>query len=273
LAFGTDFRFRNYFDKDWNRLPNPEPERIYGPLYSVGPISVTAYLIETDDGLILIDTGNRDDGDLVADNIRKLGFDPADVKMILLTHWHWDHTGGAARMKELSKAPVMIHTLDAEVVETGTYHGEGDIFPSCQVDRRLKDGEVIEHGGVSLTTLHCPGQSAGEVVFTTTLDGPDGPCRVLLAGDASGFKNSKSGAESIDRLGYPGVCADYRKTVEILKALEFDLFCGGHPHMVFREMREDGSPFITREEWHKHVDGRHQKMEEFVEEYPEYLGW
>ena len=271
VAFSTDFRFRNYFDKDWKRVPNPEPERIYGPLYYVGPLGVTAYLIETEEGLILIDTGHQDDGDLVADNIRKLGFDPGDVKAILLTHWHWDHTGGASRLRELTKAPVMIHELDAEAVETGSYRGEERIFPACKVDRRLKDGEVIHHGGVSLTTHHLPGQSAGEVAYTTTLEGPEGPCRVLFSGDATGFKATRKGAESIDRLGYPGVCADYRKTVEKLKAMEFDLFCGGHPHMVFREMREDGNPFITRAEWLKHVENRHKLMEEFVRENPEYL--
>jgi metallo-beta-lactamase class B len=273
VAFSTEFRFRNYFDKDWNPLPHPEPERIYGPLYYVGPISVTAYLIETGDGLVLIDTGNSDDNELMAGNIRKLGFEPSDVKVILLTHWHWDHTGGAAYLRELTGAPVMVHELDAGVVETGTYRGEEGIFAPCKVDRQLKDGDVIEQGGVSLTTIHAPGQSAGEVAYSTTLDGPDGPCRVLFAGDSSGFKNSLKGAEAIDRLGYEGVCADYRRTVEKLKAMEFDLFCGGHPHMVFREMREDGNPFITREEWHKHVDHRHGLMEAFVKEHPKYLEW
>ena len=272
MAFHTNFRFRDYFDDDCNRLPDPEPERIYGPVYYIGPLSVTAYLVETDDGLLVVDTGDAKDGDLIPDNIRRLGFDPGDVRVILLTHWHWDHTGGAANLAKLSGAAVMIHHLDAEIVETGIYRGE-QLIPPVRVDRKLKDGDVIEQGGVTFKTLHCPGQSAGEVVYQATVDGPDGPCRVLFAGDATGFKSTKKGAESIDRLGYPGVCHDYRRTVEILKGLEFDLFAGGHPHMVFKEIRKDGYPFLTREEWLKHVDQRHQKMEDFVKEHPEYLRW
>ena len=60
MAFQTDFRFRDYFDDEWNRLP--EPERIYGPVYYIGPLSVTAYLVETDDGLVVVDTGDAKDG-------------------------------------------------------------------------------------------------------------------------------------------------------------------------------------------------------------------
>jgi hypothetical protein len=111
------------------------------------------------------------------------------------------------------------------------------------------------------------------VVYLATVEGSDGPCRVLFAGDATGFKHTRHGDGGLDYLGYPGVCADYRRTVPILKTLEFDLYAGGHPHMVFNEMRADGNPFVTREEWLKMVEGRHAHMERFVAEHPRYLDW
>ncbi|MCZ7645450.1 MAG: MBL fold metallo-hydrolase [Planctomycetota bacterium] len=269
MPFRTEFRFRPYHDARGERLPNPEPRQIYGPVHSIGPLTVCAYLVATPDGLVVVDTGYESDGELLPDNIRKLGFEPRDIRLILLTHWHWDHIGGAARLAELSGAPVMVHELDAGIVESGSYRGERKT-PPVGVARRLKDGDAIERGGVAFRTIHAPGQSAGEVVFLAEVDGPDGPCRVLFAGDATGFKHSVKG---LDELGYPGVCADYRRAVKTLEALEFDLYLGGHPHQVFNEMREDGNPFVTREEYRRMLSERHRLMEEFVARHPRYLEW
>jgi metallo-beta-lactamase class B len=269
VAFHTNFRFKPYRDEKDNLLPHPPAERIYGPVSHIGPLTVCAYLVETSDGLVAVDAGYDSDGDLLADNIRSLGLDPKDLKLILLTHWHWDHVGGTARLAKRSGAKVMIHEKDAEIVETGVYRGK-QMAPPAKVDKRLKDGEVVELGGVAFKTIHCPGQSAGEVVFLATVNGPGGPCRTLFAGDATGFKHNE---KELDRLGYPGVCADFRRTVGILRALDFDLYLGGHPHQVFDEARADGNPFISREEWLKLVNGRSEQMETFVKEHPRYLDW
>jgi metallo-beta-lactamase class B len=272
MTFHTDFRFRPYKDEAGNQKPNPAPERIYGSIYSIGPLTVCAYVVETPAGLVIVDTGYAKDGDLLARNIRSLGFDPTNIGLILLTHFHLDHAGGAAMLQELSGATVCVHEKDADIVESGMYRGKQVLTPVKNV-RRLKDGEVVEFGGgggVAFKTIHCPGQSAGEVVFLATVGGPDGDCRVCFAGDATGFKDDVA---TLERLGYPGVCADYRRTVETLRGLEFDLYLGGHPHQVFREARADGNPFISRAEYLKLVNGRRQEMERFVEKYPKYLEW
>ena len=269
MAFHTDFRFVDYVDGKGERKPNPEPELIYGPVYSVGPLTVCAYALETADGLVVVDTGYASDGDLIPDNIRKLGLNPADIKLIINTHWHPDHAGGNARLVEISGATLAVHELDAEVVEAGRYKG-GHKFPSTAVTRRLSGGEAIEVGSIAFEIVHTPGQSAGSIVVTVTVDGPDGACRALFAGDSTGFKND---VKTLERLGYPGVCADFRRTVEIMRGLEFDLYCGGHPHQVFREMRADGNPFVSREEWLQLVRDRAGKMEDFVREHPKYLDW
>jgi len=266
--FRTDFRFWDYHEADGRVRAHPEPARIYGPVYHIGPLTVCAYALATAEGIVVIDTSYARDGDLLADNLRKLGFDPADVRLVVNTHWHCDHVEGNARLVELSGAQVAAHRLDAEILESGTFLGR-KVGAPCRVDRKLEDGEALSLGGLELVIVHTPGQSPGAIVIRTTVDGPDGPCRALFAGDSTGFK---SNPKDFEEYGYPGVCADYRRTVAILRGLEFDLYLGGHPHQVRDEMRADGNPFVTRGEWLKLLDGRAGRMENFLARFPQYAG-
>jgi metallo-beta-lactamase class B len=267
--FLADFHFWDYTGPDGRSRPGPEPARIYGPIYYIGPLTVCAYALATGEGLVVVDTGYARDGDLLADNLRKLSLDPAEVRLIVNTHWHPDHVEGNARLVELSGAEVCAHRLDAEIIESGVFRGRKVLAP-CRVGRRLDDGQVIRHGELELAVVHAPGQSPGSIVIMTTVDGPQGPCRVLFAGDSTGFK---SNPDTLDEFGYPGVCADYRRTVGILRGLEFDLYLGGHPHQVREEMRGDGSPFVTRQEWLTMIEARAGRMERFVARFPKYLSW
>jgi len=268
--FSTAFRFRQYTDEQGQKRPNPEPERIYGPLYSVGPVDVSVYLLKTSQGLVLFDSGYRGrDSNLVEDNVRKLGFDPAGLKKIFITHWHPDHSGGAARIAALSGAEVLLNKYDAEVVRSGLYRGNPVLTP-CDRVKDVEDGQVFDLGDATVKVLYTPGQTRGEVVYLVTLDGPQGPCRALAAGDATGFKDD---VEEFEQNKYPGICADYDRTVEILKSLQFDLYLGGHPHQVFNEMRADGFPFVTRGQWLKMVENRHQQKVVFLQAHPEYANY
>ena len=168
--FNTDFRFLPYQDAAGRPKDDPKPQRLYGPVFYIGPLTVCAYLIATDSGLVVIDTGCAKDGDLLLDNIRRLGFDPARINWILLTHWHWDHTGGAARLAEHSGAEVMIHELDADIVESGSYRGESlegaQEIPPVPVSRRLQDGDAMDCGALA------PGDPRHRtVVFWSSIQG------------------------------------------------------------------------------------------------------
>jgi len=267
MPFQTAFRFWSYNDSQGKLKPPPPAQRVYGPISHIGPLTVCAYIVETKAGLVAIDAGYDSDGDLLPNNIRTLGLDPRELKLILLTHWHWDHASGTSRLAKLSGAKVMIHEKDAEIVESGKYRGE-TLMPPARIDKRLQDGDVVEMGGVTFKTAFCPGQSAGEVVFETRVEGSDGPCRVIFPGDAFGFKHD---VKELDYLGYPGVVADYRRTVEVLRKMEFDLCLPGHPHQILGETNVDGNPFITHAEWLKLVNGRSQQAEDFLKKYPQYL--
>jgi metallo-beta-lactamase class B len=268
-AFKTDFRFVGYEDENGDRKPNPEPEQIYGPLYHVGPLTVCVYLMKTEKGLVLLDSGYARDGDLVPNNIRKLGFDPMDIKKIFITHRHGDHASGSGPISELTGAEILAHKLDAEALRTATFQGRSIGEPIKKITD-LIDGQVFDFGDATVKVIHTPGQTPGEVVFLVTVNGPQGTCRALVAGDATGFKSS---VREFEGNKYPGVCEDYEKTVKILKAIEFDCYLGGHPHQVYDEMRADGNPFVTREQWHKMVDNRHQQKKDFLKAHPEYAGY
>jgi len=265
-GFRTGFRFWDYGTDGGGPGRNPEPSRIYGPVHYIGPRTVCAYALATGEGLVVVDTGYARDGDLLADNLRRLGMDPADVRLIINTHWHHDHVEGNARLVELSGAEVCAHRLDAEVIESGVFRGRQVLAP-CRVGRRLQDGQVIRHGGLELAAVHTPGQSPGAIVVRTTVDGPQGPCRVLFAGDSTGFKSNPG---DFEEYGYPGVSADYRRTIAKLRGMEFDLYLGGHPHQVRGEMRGDGDPFVTRQQWLGALAARAGRMERFLARFPQY---
>ena len=161
----------------------------------------------------------------------------------------------------------MIHERDADVLETGVFLDRKQDFPPVKVSRRLRDGDLVEHGGLSFETIHCPGQSPGEVMFLVNVEGPDGSCRACFAGDAIGYKSS---LKAQGECGYPASATDYQKTVPRLKEIKFDLYCGGHPHMVVKEVEGDNSPFISRDAWIKMVENRYQEMRGFIAQYPEF---
>ena len=114
--------------------------RIFDNLYYVGLKRVSSYLVTTSVGLVLIDAGFPETTDFVLGNIRALGFDPANIKYILITHSHADHYGGAARIQQLSRARVGMSLEDWQVVE----RAQGST-PTGQLHRDLilKDGSTL----------------------------------------------------------------------------------------------------------------------------------
>jgi glyoxylase-like metal-dependent hydrolase (beta-lactamase superfamily II) len=155
-----------------------------------------AYLCREADRLTLIDTGLADKARAVLDAIAAAGRAPNDLHEIVLTHYHADHAGSAAELRERTGAPVLAHALDAPVVhgeqpeprpvfesELERQYGEQaskDVAPAapCAVDRELSDGDEIDlDGGARI--IHVPGHTAGSVaVFLPKR-------RMLFAGDAA----------------------------------------------------------------------------------------
>jgi len=149
------------------------PFNVLGNVYSVGTAGLSCFLITTDDGHILIDGGLPGYENIIIDNIAELGFDIKDVHYLLNSHAHFDHSGGLARLKELSGAEMVASEGDRSALEGGFYLGSENnkrfSAPPVKVDQIINDGETLSLGDVKLTANITPGHSRGCTSWTMTL--------------------------------------------------------------------------------------------------------
>jgi metallo-beta-lactamase class B len=213
---------------NWER-PAP-PVRIHGNTYLVGTCGISSILITGREGHILIDGGTEADADLVASNIRKLGFKLTDIKYLLNSHEHFDHVGGLARLQQLTGAEVLASPEAARVLRTGTA-GAGDPqagmhapFPAVRVDRMLREGEMVRVGNIVLIPVATPGHTPGALSWHWgSCDG--GVCRQIVYSDSL----SPISREDYRFSDHPGYIAAYRASLKKLGTLECDILLTPHP--------------------------------------------
>src|SRR5262245_56847037 len=213
---------------EW-RQPFP-PFKMIGNVYWVGTYDLSTYLITTDAGLILINTGFEDTVPQIVEGVEKLGFKMADVKILTATHAHGDHVAGLAALKKLTGAQLMMSEADSVLLEDGGVSdfrfgdGRTPSFPAVKVDRRLKDQDTIALGGVTLTAHHHPGHTKGATSFTTTVREGGRDYRVVIANMGS----INPGVMVSGMPKYPKITDDYARTFTAQKALPVDVFLASH---------------------------------------------
>ena len=138
-----------------------EPFKIFDNVYYVGIRPVSSFLVTTNAGLVLIDTTLPGTADLVMDNIRALGFDPANIKYILITHSHSDHFGGAGRIKEISHASVVSSDADWKAIEQQQSSGRGNTGVPLKRDVVKATGDTLKVGDQTFTFYVQPGHTPG----------------------------------------------------------------------------------------------------------------
>jgi metallo-beta-lactamase class B len=150
---------------DWSE-PFPS-HRMIGNIYYVGSRGLASYLITTPAGHILINSNLKTSVASIRENIEKLGLRFKDVKILLISHAHFDHDAGSAEIKELTGAKYMVMDGDVGVVESG---GKSDFqygddvtfqYPLAKVDRVLHDGDEVKLGGTVLTAHKTAGHTRG----------------------------------------------------------------------------------------------------------------
>src|SRR5690349_18596859 len=151
------------------------PFRIADNLYYVGSKGLASYLITTPQGHILINSDLEANVPLLQASITQLGFKFSDVKILLISHAHWDHDAGSASVKKLTGASYMVMDADVPVVESGgatDFHYGGDAatrYPPVRVDRVLHDGDEVKLGTVVLVAHLTPGHTKGCTTWTLTV--------------------------------------------------------------------------------------------------------
>lgn len=206
-----------------------EPFRIAGNLYYVGTYDLACYLITTTEGNILINTGLKSSAKQIKKNIRSLGFNYKDIKVLLTTQAHYDHLGAMATIKKQTGAQMMVNEKDAPAMQDGgssdyALGGHGSTFAPIQADRLLKDGDTITLGNMQLKMLHHPGHTKGSCSFLFTVKDEQQSYRVLIANMPSIVTDSAFTAIP----AYPEIAADYAYTLKAMPSLQFDIWLSSH---------------------------------------------
>lgn len=188
-----------------------EPFRIIGNVYFVGTFQASTHMIDTGEGLILIDPGYSASLYLVIDSIHRLGFDPRQIKYIINTHWHGDHTEATAAMADLSGAETLIGREDFEKAKR-----------YFTADITIGEGDTLKLGDTTVCFMETPGHTKGTLSFFFEVRELDKTYRIGMFGGA--------GANTLVRehFDYDGCREDYRASLHRLKKERVDVFLGNH---------------------------------------------
>ncbi len=217
--------------KDWDEWDKPAPPvRIHANTYLVGTCGISAILIAGEDGHVLIDSGTEAGAELVADNIRQLGFKLRDVKFLLTSHEHIDHVGGIARLQQLTGATLVASAPAAKVLNSGIpstddpQAGMHKPFPAAQVGRVIADGGDVRLGNLRLFAMTTPGHTPGAMSWRwESCDG--GVCRTMVYADSL----TPVSRDDYKFSGHPDTVAAFRSSIAKVADSRCEILMTPHP--------------------------------------------
>jgi metallo-beta-lactamase class B len=216
---------------EWNAPQRPF--RVHGDTYYVGTHGLSAILVTSKRGHVLIDGGLPESAASIAANIRALGFRVEDVRLILNSHAHFDHAGGIAELQRASGAAVAASPASAAVLTRGAsgpddpQYGVIPSFPAVSDVRVIADGDTLRVGPLALTAHFTPGHTPGGTSWSwRSCD--QGRCLDLVYADsqtpisADDFHFTRSST-------YPSALADFARGFALLERLRCDVLLTPHP--------------------------------------------
>jgi metallo-beta-lactamase class B len=204
------------------------PFQIADRSWYIGTAGLSAILIKTDAGAILIDGGLPEAANILLTQMRQLGLSPHDLKWILLSHAHFDHAGPLAAIQRTTGARIATNAESAVLLARG---GKADIhfgnnypYQAVQTDRFLMNGVTVDLGGISLTAHFTPGHTPGGLSWTWTDQRAGKQIRIAYVDSLSA-----PGYKLKDNPRYPHILDDLRRSIEVVRALPCDLLLTPHP--------------------------------------------
>ncbi len=242
---------RKSFDPLWKG--KIEPFKIIGNVYFAGCFPASTHLIDTEDGLILIDPGYMQTFHLVINSIYTLGFDPKDIKYIINTHWHDDHTEATAALKDMCHAKTLIGKEDLERAKR--------LFTA---DIPISDGDRLKLGNTEMLFIETPGHTKGTISFFFNTEDNGKTYRVGSFGGA--------GANTLvpERYDFEGCREAYLASLDRLRKEKVDVFIGNHVWNNNTEeygkiLRETGeNKFINDRLWTEFLDHCEARLKKLI---------
>lgn len=218
---------------DWNK---PQaPFKVYGNTWYVGVHGLSALLVTGPQGHILLDGGLPQSAPLVRKNIEALGFRVEDVKLILNSHSHWDHSGGIPALQRASGAQVTASAWSAKEMAAGAnIEGDPQYDPKDPIRiekianvKIVADGETVSVGPLKLTAHLTPGHTPGSTAWTWQ-SCEEGACRNIVYADSL-TPVSSDGFHFTGDATHPDITASFRASIAKLAALPCDVVVSTHP--------------------------------------------
>ncbi|HEX7982058.1 MAG TPA: subclass B3 metallo-beta-lactamase [Duganella sp.] len=217
--------------ENWN--DPQEPFAVFGDTYYVGTHGLSAVLITSPQGHILIDGGSPESAPMIARHIRQLGFKPEDIKFILNSHEHVDHAGGISALQKLSGAAVLASVQGEKVLRSGRpskgdpqYGNLSSMTPVANT-RAVADGEVVRLGPLAVTAHYTPGHTQGGISWTWR-SRENGSDAAMVYADSLNAMAAKPFRYSDSKV-YPTALADIKKSIATVAALDCDILISAHP--------------------------------------------
>ena len=269
LAFAAQLAAQN---PSWTR-PFP-PFHIAGNLYYVGSADLASYLIATPKGLILINSSLEPSVPLIRKSVEALGFHFSDIKILLISHAHYDHCAGSAQILKETGAQYAVMDADVADIQSGGksnfYYGSHPemLYPSAKVSRILHDGQQVQLGKTALTAHKTAGHTKGCTTWTLETAVIPGRAEQSYKAVIVGSPNINPGYNLINDPKYPQMAADFRQQFATLKSLPCDLFLGAHGgyfNMLDKYTRlksgSSSNPFLDLEGYQAYIAERQQAFE------------
>jgi len=215
-----------------NHISDIAPFRMLGNVYFVGSSAVSVHIIDTGAGLIMIDTGYPNMHDQILHSMRTLGLEPANLRAIILTHGHYDHTGCALEFKALSGAKIFIGKPDNDIINGKRNLSWADELgyerlPDFNADVLLDDSSVFELGNTRIWFRLAPGHTEGTlaIFFDTEHDG-----KVYTCGMHGGAGVNSLVPSFLKKYDLPLSLPDtFRSGLKALAEIHVDAVLGNHP--------------------------------------------
>ncbi len=242
-----------------------KPFQMFGSLYYVGETWLCMHLVDTGDGLFLLDAGNYNTSGMLIHAVWEAGFNPADIKWVVLSHGHLDHIGNAEFLRNMFGCKLYLGEPDANMFTNNpalsyVHHSPNVADGLFEPDAVIRDGDVLKFGNTEIKCVLVPGHTMGAIAcFFDVTDGNE----TKRAGYYGGFGFNTLTKDYLQKIGDTDYSMRqiYLSSLEKVKEEHVDIFLGNHANnnnivekREYQLQHPNTNPYIDPGEWRKYLE-------------------